>query len=142
ELISQHLQRRPAIRYVEHFANAGHAVLHSACRMSLEGIVSKKLTAPYRSGRGQSWIKSKCRAGHEVVIGGWRESSGRLRALLIGAFKGPQLIYLGPVTKGLGGGTLPRLRSQLSREESRSNPFAGATAPQSARGVRWVKPVL
>jgi bifunctional non-homologous end joining protein LigD len=142
ELISQHLQRRPAIRYVEHFANAGDAVLQSACRMSLEGIVSKKLTAPYRSGRGQSWIKSKCGAGHEVVIGGWRESSGRLRSLLIGAFKGPRLIYLGPVTKGLGGGTLPRLRSQLSREESRSSPFAGATAPQSARGVHWVKPVL
>ena len=47
------------------------AVLKSACRLSLEGIVSKKLSAPYRSGRGEFWTKAKCRAGHEVVIGGW-----------------------------------------------------------------------
>ncbi len=63
--------KHPALRYVEHFETAGDAVLQSACRMSLEGIVSKQLDAPYRSGRGGTWLKSKCRAGHEVVIGGW-----------------------------------------------------------------------
>ena len=59
------------IRYVDHLAGAGDAVLQSACRMHLEGIISKRLSAPYRSGRTESWTKSKCRAGHEVVIGGW-----------------------------------------------------------------------
>ena len=69
-------QARPSIRFVEHFASGGDAVLQSACRMSLEGIVSKKLDAPYRSGRGDSWTKAKCRAGHEVVIGGWTTTAG------------------------------------------------------------------
>ena len=65
--------RRRNLRYVEHFASGGDAVLQSACRMHLEGIVSKRADAPYRSGRGDDWTKSKCRAGHEVVIGGWSD---------------------------------------------------------------------
>src|SRR5690348_2999403 len=63
--------RRAQVRYLEHFTTAGAAVLESACKMSLEGVVSKRLDAPYESGRTGSWTKSKCRAGHEVVIGGW-----------------------------------------------------------------------
>ncbi|MBU2135802.1 MAG: ATP-dependent DNA ligase, partial [Alphaproteobacteria bacterium] len=59
------------IRYVEHFETAGDAVLQSACRLSLEGVISKRMDGAYRSGRSQDWAKSKCRAGHEVVIGGW-----------------------------------------------------------------------
>jgi bifunctional non-homologous end joining protein LigD len=59
------------VRYVEHFESGGDAVLKSACRMSLEGIVSKQAAAPYVSGRTDFWTKAKCRAGHEVVIGGW-----------------------------------------------------------------------
>ena len=56
----------PTIRYVAHFTAAGEAVLLAACRMSLEGIVSKRLDAPYRSGRSDSWTKAKCRGGHDV----------------------------------------------------------------------------
>ncbi len=55
------------IRYVDHLDTGGEAILKSACKMSLEGIVSKKLDAPYRSGRTDSWVKSKCRGGQEVV---------------------------------------------------------------------------
>ena len=60
------------IRYVEHFEEDGETVLQSAKQLSLEGIISKKLDAPYHSGRSESWTKAKCRAGHEVVIGGWK----------------------------------------------------------------------
>src|SRR6185312_14935845 len=56
------------IRYLGHLEAAGDAVLQSACEAKLEGIVSKQLDAPYRSGRTGGWVKSKCRAGHEVVI--------------------------------------------------------------------------
>ena len=66
------------IRFVEHFTSGGDAVLQSACRMNLEGIVSKRADAPYRGGRGDSWTKSKCRAGHEVVIGGWSTTDGQI----------------------------------------------------------------
>ncbi len=61
-LLQKHDKRNTSLRYVEHFASGGEAVLQSACRMSLEGIVSKKLDAPYVSGRGHGWTKAKCRA--------------------------------------------------------------------------------
>jgi bifunctional non-homologous end joining protein LigD len=80
--------KHAGLQYVEHFETAGDAVLESACRMHLEGIVSKELDAPYRSGRAGSWIKTKCRAGHEVVIGGWTSEGKRLRSLLVGVHRG------------------------------------------------------
>src|SRR5690606_29163317 len=60
--------RAKRLRPVEHFATAGQAVLDSACRMDLEGVISKKLDAPYRAGRSAAWVKSKCRGRDEVVI--------------------------------------------------------------------------
>ena len=78
-------------------------MLQSACRMSLEGIVSKRLDAPYRSGRGDSWVKSKCRAGHEVVIGGWTSEGERFRSLLVGVHRGTartRLVHVGRVGTG------------------------------------------
>jgi bifunctional non-homologous end joining protein LigD len=68
------------IKYVEHLAEPGDAVLQSACRMNLEGIISKCASAPYRSGRTEMWQKAKCRGGQEVVIGGWSGSSRKLRS--------------------------------------------------------------
>src|SRR5690606_31818415 len=72
------LPKSAPIRYVEHFSTGGDAILKSACRLSLEGVVSKKVDAPYRSGRTASWTKAKCRAGHEVVIGAWKSNGGKV----------------------------------------------------------------
>ena len=59
KLLAARKGKSKLIRYVEHFETGGDAVLQSACRMSLEGIVSKRLDAPYRSGRSESWTKAK-----------------------------------------------------------------------------------
>ncbi|MEG0819805.1 MAG: DNA polymerase ligase N-terminal domain-containing protein, partial [Brevundimonas sp.] len=73
------------LRYVEHFGASGQTILESACRMNLEGVISKKLDAPYRAGRSATWVKSKCRGRDEVVIGGWSSEGGaRFRSLLVG----------------------------------------------------------
>jgi bifunctional non-homologous end joining protein LigD len=72
------------LKYVEHLAEPGDAVLQSACRLNLEGIISKCASAPYQSGRTDTWLKAKCRGGQEVVIGGWSGSSRSLRSLLVG----------------------------------------------------------
>jgi bifunctional non-homologous end joining protein LigD len=130
------------IRYVEHFEAAGDAVLKSACRMSLEGIVSKKLSAPYRSGRGDSWTKAKCRAGHEVVIGGWDETEGRFRSLLVGVHKGDHLIYVGRVGTGYAEQVVKRILPHLKAQETEESPFGGLNAPKKGRHVHWVKPIL
>ncbi|MGZ6018043.1 MAG: DNA ligase D, partial [Phenylobacterium sp.] len=130
------------IRYVEHFEMAGDAVLHSACRMALEGIVSKGLDAPYRSGRGEAWLKSKCRAGHEVVIGGWTGEAGQLRSLLVGVHRGERLIYVGRVGTGFGRETVSRVLPRLSKLAAKASPFSGAGAPRAEANVHWAKPDL
>ncbi|MDB5496205.1 MAG: ATP-dependent ligase [Phenylobacterium sp.] len=130
------------IRYVDHFEIAGDAVLQSACRMSLEGIVSKRLDAPYRSGRSESWLKAKCRAGHEVVIGGWTGEAGQLRSLLVGVHKGDKLVYVGRVGTGFGRDTVARVLPRLAKLESDKNPFVGPGAPRKEADVHWAKPDL
>jgi bifunctional non-homologous end joining protein LigD len=135
-------RRQPLIRYVEHFETAGDAVLQSACRMHLEGIVSKRLAAPYKSGRGKDWTKSKCRAGHEVVIGGWDETNGRFRSLLVGVHRGRHLIYVGRVGTGYGRDIVSRIFPRLKAQESDESPFGGINAPKKGREVHWLKPNL
>jgi bifunctional non-homologous end joining protein LigD len=130
------------IRYVDHFEIAGDAVLQSACRMSLEGIVSKRLEAPYRSDRGEAWLKSKCRAGHEVVIGGWSGEAGQLRSLLVGVHKGDKLIYVGKVGTGFGRDKVARVLPRLTELEADASPFSGVGAPRKGANVHWAKPQL
>jgi bifunctional non-homologous end joining protein LigD len=134
------LERR--IRYVDHFVTAGEAVLQSACRMSLEGIVSKKLDAPYRSDRSDTWLKSKCRAGHEVVIGGWTGEKGQLRSLLVGVHKGDKLIYVGRVGTGFGGDKVRRVLPKLEKAADAKSPFSGPNAPRKEANVHWARPEL
>jgi bifunctional non-homologous end joining protein LigD len=130
------------IRYVEHFEAAGEAVLQSACRMSLEGIVSKRLDAPYVSGRGEAWAKAKCRAGHEVVIGGWTTTGPAFRSLIVGAFRDGQLVHVGRVGTGFSRKKLDPLLQRLKAEETDRSPFTGPGAPKPRADVHWTKPVL
>lgn len=136
--------KRPGhpIRYVDHFETGAEAVLKAACRLSLEGIVSKRLDAPYVSGRGGSWLKSKCRAGHEVVIGGWSMEAGRFRSLLVGVYRGKRLHYVGRVGTGYGAQKLKTLLARLTPLKSEVNPFAEAEAAKSKQPLQWVKPLL
>lgn len=130
------------IRPVAHFESAGDAVLQSACRLALEGVVSKRLDAPYRSGRGDDWQKSKCRAGHEVVIGGWTGAKGQLRSLLAGVYRGDHLVYVGRVGTGFGAATVARVLPELEAHAARTSPFSGPGAPRKGEGVNWAKPEL
>lgn len=130
------------VRYVDHFEMAGDAVLQSACRMSLEGIVSKRLDAPYRSDRGEAWVKSKCRAGHEVVIGGWTGERGQLRSLLVGMNRGNRLVYVGRVGTGFGRDKVGRVLPRLEKVEAERSPFSGPGAPRKEVNVHWATPDL
>ena len=118
------------IRYVDHFETAGDAVLRSACRMNLEGIISKRLDSPYRSGRIGDWTKAKCRAGHEVVIGGYTREAGQLRSLLVGVHRGRHLVYVGRVGTGFGRDKANALMKRLRPLARDVNPFGGENAPR------------
>ena len=143
ELLAQLLHGAPAaLRFVDHFPNGGEAVLRSACQMSLEGIVSKRLDAPYVAGRSETWLKSKCRAGHEVVIGGWATTGANFRSLLVGAHRDGGFVYLGRVGTGFGAAKLQKLLPALKAVEQAASPFTGKTAPRKQTGIHWVEPRL
>ena len=94
---------RGPIRYSDHFSEDGGVVLHHACEMSLEGIVSKRTDAPYRSGRSETFIKAKCSNAQEFVVGGYSVSTALPRAvgaLVIGYYDDGQLIYAGRIGTG------------------------------------------
>jgi bifunctional non-homologous end joining protein LigD len=130
------------IRYVDHFETAGDAVLQSACRMNLEGIISKRLKSAYRSGRNGDWTKSKCRAGHEVVIGGWTSQAGQLRSLLVGVYRGGHFVYVGRVGTGFNRENVQQLQRKLKALTTDKSPFGGENAPRKESDIRWVQPEL
>jgi bifunctional non-homologous end joining protein LigD len=130
------------IRYVSHLESRGESVLKSACSMGLEGIVSKRLAAPYLSGRGDSWQKCKCRAGHEVVLGGWTTEAGTLRSLLAGVNRDGHLVYVGRIGTGYTRKTAEQLLPQLKALTVEESPFGGENAPRRERNVRWLRPEL
>jgi bifunctional non-homologous end joining protein LigD len=131
-----------AIRYVEHFESGGDAILKSACKLSLEGIVSKKLDAPYRSGRSGNWTKAKCRAGHEVVLGGWKTTNGKFRSLMAGVYRGDHLVFVGMVGTGFGKDKVKAIMPALKAAASDKSPFGGKGAPRKTSDVHWLKPEL
>ena len=130
------------IRYVDHFTTGGDAILQSACKMSLEGIVSKKINAPYRSGRSEGWTKAKCRAGHEVVIGGWKSNAGKFRSLMVGVPRGEHLAYVGVVGTGYSQAVVKRIMPELNAAASEKSPFGGDNLPKKTSEMHWLKPEL
>ncbi|MFT3731050.1 MAG: non-homologous end-joining DNA ligase [Hyphomicrobium sp.] len=133
------------IRYSAHLAADGARMLADACNLGLEGIISKRIDRPYRSGRHEDWLKSKCIQVDEFVIIGYLVSStgaNAVGALVVGYYEKKQLIYAGRV----GTGYTHQIASDLMR---RLKPLRIDAAPVSAsltnlqrRDVVWVKPEL
>ena len=130
------------LRYVSHLTSSAEAVYSSACKMGLEGIVSKLLDAPYRSGRSGSWTKTKCRAGQEVVIGGWTTEAGTVRSLLAGVYRGDEFAYVGRIGTGYGRAAAKSLLPILKKMTRAASPFHGEDAPRKEKNIRWLKPTL
>ncbi|ANN56006.1 DNA ligase [Mesorhizobium loti NZP2037] len=132
-----------AVRFSDHFFEPGKIMLEHACRMGLEGVVSKRADAPYRSGRGPTWVKSKCTARQEFVIGGYLPSdkTGRgLRSLLVGYYEGGKLQYAGRVGTGFSAKGAIALKNKLDALKAKASPFDKAVP--KGKGLVWVKPEL
>ena len=135
-------QDLPHFRFVEHFATNGEAMLKSACRSGLEGIVSKRMDAPYRSGRHDSWTKEKCRAGQEVVIGGWWGGPSKLRSIIAGAYKGKDFAYLGRIGTGFNSQNSGPLLAKLKKIVRKTSPFTTGPKSPRTREISWIEPKL
>lgn len=136
------------IRFSTAFKNGHASILETACAMSLEGIIGKRLGSPYVSRRSADWIKLKCRLRQEFVIVGYTEPQGsrdHFGALLLGVYESvgsETLVYAGRVGTGFTAGSLKNIHQQLRKLERRSSPLATTLAASEARGVQWLEPVL
>jgi len=134
------LGKSKRVQFVPHFKESGDAMLDAACRMDLEGVISKNLNAPYQSGRGDNWTKSKCRGGQEVVIGAWRGTPTKFRSLLVGTYQNGKLVYMGRVGTGYNAKTAGDLLKRLKPLARKTSPFSNAVP--RLPDVNWVEPKL
>jgi bifunctional non-homologous end joining protein LigD len=133
------------LRFSDHQIGRGPDLFAGAQRLGLEGIVSKRRDAPYRPGRGMSWVKSKCIATEELIVVGYTDPKGGrtgLGALLLG-YHAPdgKLTYAGRVGTGFSDRLLTSFGDTLRTIERKT---ATVRLPQglSSRDVHWVAPEL
>lgn len=130
------------IRLSTHRNTDGEQYYRQACERGWEGVIAKRTDSRYRSGRSGDWLKFKCEASQELVIGGFTEPRGSrsgFGALLVGYYEGKQLRYAGKVGTGYDENLLISLRSRLDGIEVDSAPFAERVAEP---GAHWVRPEL
>jgi bifunctional non-homologous end joining protein LigD len=145
------------IRYSAHVAGSGSRILQEACRLGLEGIISKRADLPYMPGRNDAWVKTKCTRRQEFAIGGFTDPQGAragIGALLIGhyvsvvgaAFRRPganrQLVFAGRVGTGFSQKGALDLRKALASLEQPECPFSQRPAGPLGRTAHWVRPHL
>lgn len=134
-----------AVRFSEDIHGHGDRVFHQACRLAIEGVVSKWSDAPYESGRSRYWMKSKCVNRQEVVIGGWTDPQ-RTRtgfgSLLVGYYRGDDLVYAGRVGAGFDQRMLKELLPRLRAISQDQCPFSPPPSTAERRGAHWVRAKL
>ena len=133
------------VRYSEHFEVSGSEMLQHACDLSLEGVVSKLRDGPYRSGRSDAWLKSKCGQNQEFVVVGYKDASHLKRAigaLVLGYYDGKTLKYAGRSGTGYSMETARDLWKKL--QPLRRDKPAFGKLPDEERGRKgiWVEPKL
>ena len=139
-------RRAAVIQLADHVAGHGAELFEQACRLRLEGIISKRRSAPYVAGRGDTWVKTKCALRQEFVIGGFTEPEGSrqgIGALLIGYYdESESLVFAGKVGTGFSIAVARDLRRRLEAIERRTAPFAPPLPAAVQRRARWVQPRL
>jgi bifunctional non-homologous end joining protein LigD len=116
-----------------------------ACRLGLEGIVSKRSDLPYRPGRGPHWLKVKGIISQELVILGYVPSTtakGTIGALLVGYFDNGKLHYAGRVGTGYSADQARLLRDELEALAAAKPKLANVLPAETEKGVRWAEPRL
>jgi bifunctional non-homologous end joining protein LigD len=111
-----------------------------AAREGWEGVIAKRRESPYEHRRSPHWLKMKCEATAELVVGGFTDPQGKrlgLGALLVGRREGSDLVFAGKVGTGFDTKLLLSLRARLDALAAPSSPFTIATGlPRHAHFVR------
>jgi bifunctional non-homologous end joining protein LigD len=135
---------RDNIRMSEQIDVPGDAVLKQACKLGLEGIISKRLDAPYVSRRDPTWLKIKCGQRQEFVIVGFSQpqrSRVGIGALLLGYHDDKKrLVYAGRVGTGFDTRMLKDLRAMFDKITVKQSPLDVDAPAREQKAATWVKP--
>ncbi|HEY0133812.1 MAG TPA: DNA ligase D [Nannocystis sp.] len=116
------------VRLSEHIVGQGEPLITRACKIGLEGVISKRRDAPYKSGRHRDWLKIKCGKRQEVVVGGFtpaRSGNRDIGSLLLGLYdEAGNFIYCGKVGSGFDFSGATKLRARLDKLVTRQSPFS------------------
>ncbi len=137
------VNRHPSLRYSDHVVGNGQSMLDHACRLGLEGIVSKRRDAPYRSGRHGEWAKSKCINREEFVVAGYTPSTATRNAigsLALGTYDAGKFIYVGRTGTGFTQRSAQSLYKALQPLRIQRSPFVNALSSEERRGLVFVEP--
>jgi DNA ligase D-like protein (predicted ligase) len=129
---------RGMVRRVRHVEGDPVRLLQRACADGWEGLIAKRADAPYRPGRSSDWVKLKCSASQELVIGGWTEPKGSrtgFGAVLVGYHDDSGLRYAGKV----GTGSLTDLHRRMTARARDTSPFVDRVRQKDAH---WSEPDL
>jgi bifunctional non-homologous end joining protein LigD len=141
-LLRRTLAFRGPVRLTPHRNRDGDALFREACRRGWEGLIAKRADAQYAHGRSRDWLKFKCSAGQELVVGGFtapRGTRAQLGALLLGHYEDRRLRYAGKVGTGFTRSTLRELGERLVPLRRETSPFADDLRD---RDTTWVEPRL
>jgi bifunctional non-homologous end joining protein LigD len=136
--------RNGPLRYAEDFEERGSAIFRHACELGLEGIVSKSRSAPYRSGRSENFIKTKCHNAQEFVVAGFTPSTAMpnaVGALTVAFHEGGNLRYAGRVGTGYTHQAARDLWKRLNALRT-DRPALDLPKDERRKDVIWVKPEL
>jgi bifunctional non-homologous end joining protein LigD len=142
-LLRRALEFHGPVRFTPHRNRDGERLYREACRRRWEGLIAKRADAPYVHGRSRDWLKLKCGAEQEFVVGGFtapRGSREELGALLLGYWRDGSLVYAGKVGTGFDATTLHDLARRLAPLRRERSPFDAGDPP--TRGTAWVEPEL
>jgi bifunctional non-homologous end joining protein LigD len=145
ELLRPLLRGFPNILFSDHVEEKGVAFFNAAAAQSLEGIVGKKATSTYQSGRrSRDWVKLKTHLQQEAVIAGYTEPRGSRQALgavVLGVYEGDELVYIGHAGSGFTDRSLADVYARLQPLVQKKCPFR-KRPPKNDTPVHWVEPRL
>src|SRR5258708_25253279 len=126
------------VQFSESFEIDGREMYKQACKIGLEGVVSKVRDSRYKSGRGNDWVKVTCRQRETLVIAGFAIDGNKFDGIYLGRRKGRDLIYVGKVDHGFDSASAKDLQARLKPLIRKTQPY---TKKIAHRGV-WVEPSL
>jgi bifunctional non-homologous end joining protein LigD len=133
------------LRLSEHIEADGESMVRNACRLGLEGVISKARDRPYRSGRNGDWLKIKCTRRQEFVICGFTPSTALTRAigsLVLGYYESGRLMHAGRTGTGFTAATARDVFKRLQPLRTAKAPFADPLNALQKRDAVWVRPEL